>query len=260
MNSLQLIQQKLEQFLSRYYLRQLLKGACLFLFFGGLLVLFVIGLEYMLWMGTVMRSLFFWLLIALLLFWFARYLLFPALQLFRLRRGLSHKDGAEIIGKHFPEVGDRLYNLLDLSEQREKTELLLASIEQRSGELKGIPFGRAVSYTSLLRYARYVLIPVGLTGLLWLTGKGVDFWNSYDRVVHHTVAFEPPAPFQFELLNKSLKAPENVPFTLRVRTAGSIQPESVRLMSGPSAFVMEDRLTHFEYTFRPPPHTPLYIP
>lgn len=255
LNDYKLIIRKLERFLNRYYIRQLLSGSFLFLFFGGLLLLLVSGLEYLLWMGSSLRTLFFWLLVGLEVFLFVRYLVIPALLLFRLRRGLSYKESSALIGKHFPEVGDRLYNLLELAEDPRQTELLVASIEQRSRAMRNVPFSKAVSMADGLRYGRYALLPLAIILMLWVTGKGLDFLQSYQRVVNYRMAYEPPAPFRFEVVNASLESRENAAYVLKVRTIGDVQPESVVLNAGNRELLMEDKASHFEYTFRPPLET-----
>ena len=243
---------KLEEFLNRFYMRQLVQGLFLFVFFGGLLLLLVSGIEYMLWMDSGVRTVLFWLLLGLEAYFFFRYILLPSLRLVRLRKGISHKEGSRLIGAHFPHVGDRLYNLLDLADQREKSELLLASIAQRSEQLKGIPFKQAVRIQDGLRYARLALIPLVLVAGLWISGKGLDFLQSYKRVVNYRTAYEAPAPFYFELKNDSLRTLENQPYLLKVGTRGEVQPEEVRLVLDGKPLLMEDRVSHFEFQFRPP--------
>ncbi|WP_088339970.1 hypothetical protein [Robiginitalea sediminis] len=244
---------KLEQFLTRFYLRQVLKGFFLFLFFGGVLLLGVAGLEYLLWSGTGLRMLLFWGLVLLEAYLLIRYIALPALRLLRLRKGLSHKEASRLIGTHFPEVGDRLLNLLELSESPEKSELLLASIAQRSNALKDIPFVQAAPLAGALRYARYVAVPLGMLLLLWVSGAGLDWWQSYRRVVDYKTAYEPPAPFSFRLLNAEvLRSLENETVTLRVTTEGPVQPEGIEVLIDGSPVLMEDRLTEFTYTLRPP--------
>ena len=76
--------------------------------------------------------------------------------------------------------------------------------------------------------------------------------NSYQRVIRYDVAFEPPAPFQFELWETGLEVMENQPVRLKVKTLGLVQPDEVRLVLNNAPLVMEDRLTHFEYLLRPP--------
>lgn len=236
----------------RYYLRQLLQGVLLFIFAGGLLLLLSTSLEYFLWMDGTIRAVLFWTVVFAGLFLFARFLLLPVLRLFRIREGISRKQGSRMIGKYFPEVGDRLLNLLDLAEQPEQTELLLASIRQRSDRLKHVPFARAISMKSALKYARLALIPIGIAGLVLLAGKGKELYDSYTRMVNYQVAYERPAPFRFDVMNRTLRVPENQGFSLKVRTTGMVQPEQVNLWMEGASYAMTDKLTHHEYTFRPP--------
>ena len=252
MDSYARILQKLQTFVNRYYKRQLIKGGFLFLFFGGLLLLFVGALEYFLWLNPVGRTLVLWVGILLEGFLLARYIAMPVLQLFRLRKGLSYKEGSKIIGTHFSDVSDKLYNLLELAENTEKTELLLASIEQRSQELMKVPFQKAVNMKEGYRYARYAVIPLLLILLIWLSGRGVDFYKSYERVVKYDMAFEPPAPFYFQLLTPELRQREDRPFVLKLTTYGEVQPDQVKLVFDGNHLLMENRGSHFEYTFQPP--------
>ena len=209
-------------------------------------------MKYFLWLNSRSRSLLLWAGVLLEGFLVLRYILAPLSQLFRLRKGLSYKEGSRLIGTHFPEVSDKLFNLLELSENTERSELLLASIEQRSRELARIPFHRAVKMKEAYRFSRYAIIPLIAGVVIWLTGNGVGFLNSYQRVVNYEMAYEAPAPFSFELLTPSLEAREDLVFELRVRTPGTMQPEQVQLVLEGNVIIMERNGGFFEYTFRPP--------
>jgi hypothetical protein len=246
------ILEKLEGFTSRYYRRRLLKGVFLFLFLGGLLLLCIGGIEYLLWMDPPYRSALLWAGLALEAFLFSSYILSPVLHLLRIQRGLTSKEASQLIGRHFPEVGDRLFNLLELAENPDKSDLLLASIEQRSVALAPVPFQMAVQMKEAYRYSKYALLPIVLLALIWVSGNGMDFLSSYQRVVNYDLAYDPPAPFAFELLSGPLQTREDQPFVLRVGTRGDVQPGQVRLMLEGSPIIMERNEGHFEYTFRPP--------
>ena len=252
MESYDLILEKLEAFTTRYYRRRLLKGVFLFLFIGGLILLAIGGLEYFLWLNSRSRSLLLWAGVLLEGFLFLRYILAPLSQLFRLRKGLSYKEGSRLIGTHFPEVSDKLFNLLELSENTERSELLLASIEQRSRELARVPFHRAVKMNEAYQFSKYAVIPLIAGVGIWLTGNGLGFLKSYQRVVNYEMAYEAPAPFSFELLTPSLVAREDQVFQLRVRTPGTVQPDQVQLVLEGSTIIMERKEGFFEYNFRPP--------
>lgn len=221
---------KLNRFTKRYYTRVLLKGILLFLSLGLLFMLIILGVEYLLWLGSNGRLILLVLFIAIESFLLFQYILMPLFYLFRLKKGISNKQASVLIGKHFPEVGDKLYNLLELADDPAQSELLLASIDQRSENLKSIPFTKAINYKEGLIYGKYLLIPLLLFGALWLTGNLNSFLGSYDRVVNYKMAYEPPAPFQFKILNNTLTVLENDPLNIQVTTEGKIRPLEVYMV------------------------------
>ncbi|NNK09990.1 MAG: hypothetical protein HKP08_01470, partial [Flavobacteriaceae bacterium] len=190
MKSYDNILQKLAVFVRKYYKTQMIKGGFLFLVLAILFWMVLLTLEYFLWMGSGFRTIVFITAIVTTAFLFIKYLGIPLLFLFKLRKGLELRNAAQIIGNHFPQVGDRLLNLLELAEDKQRTELLLASIEQRSDELTPIPFQQAIDIKKGLKYAKYLTIPLLLFGMVWVTGKMEEFLDSYNRVVNYDLAYE----------------------------------------------------------------------
>ncbi|MFT7067094.1 MAG: hypothetical protein ACJAUO_002683, partial [Sediminicola sp.] len=193
-------------------------------------MLIILGVEYLLWLGSNGRLLLLLFFIAIESFLLFKYILTPLFYLFRLKKGISKKQASVLIGKHFPDVGDKLYNLLELADDPARSELLLASIDQRSENLKSIPFTKAIDYKEGLVYSKYLLIPLVLFGTLWLTGNLNSFFGSYDRVVNFKMAYEPPAPFSFKLLNNSLTVLESEPLSIQVITEGKVKPLEVYMV------------------------------
>ncbi len=159
---------KLNRFTRKYYTRMLVKGLVLFIALGLLFFFAVMGVEYFLWLDSRGRFLLLLVFIGVEGYLLFRYILTPLFYLFKLRQGISNKQASLLIGKHFPEVGDKLYNLLDLAEDKDQSELLLASIEQRSENMDVIPFAKAVDFRENLQYIKYLVLPVLLFGLIWL--------------------------------------------------------------------------------------------
>ena len=160
MKSFDAILIKLEHFTRRYYVNELIKGAILFFAVGLLYLIITLLIEYFLWLNPTGRTILFWLFIiveAALLF---KLIIKPLSKLLSLQKGLNHKDASRIIGNHFPEVSDRLLNLLQLNENPTQSELLIAGIEQKSAQLKPIPFRLAINFTNNLKYLKYAAIPV----------------------------------------------------------------------------------------------------
>ncbi len=157
-----------------------------------------------------------------------------------------------LIGKHFPDVADKLVNLLDLADSNQGSDLLVAAIEQRSQEMGPIPFVKAVDFKENFKYAKYVLIPVLLFGLIWFSGNIAAFFGSYKRVVNYDVAYEPPAPFSFQLLNENLNVLEDEALTLNLITEGKVRPENVAVVIDGNELLMQEVDGQFQFTFQAP--------
>jgi len=253
MGNFQEIQAKLEQFIKSYYLNELIKGAILFFAFGLLYFLFTLFIEYMLWLNTTARSILFWAFVLVEAALFFRFIAFPIAKLFKLQKGINNQTASKIIGSHFLEVSDKLLNVLQLNENTQKSELLLASIEQKSAELKPIPFKMAVNFKKNTKYLKYAAIPVLILLTSYLTGKINWFSDSYERMVNYKTAYEPPAPFQFFVVNDNLNAIEGNDFKLLVRTSGDVIPENVRIVYDDETYFLQNTNTgEFEYLFSKP--------
>ena len=247
------IQIKLEQFIRRFYTNKLLKGAILFFALGLLYFLFTLLVEYVLWLNPTARTILFWLFIGVEIALFVRFIAFPLAKLFKLQKGIDYKDASKIIGNHFPEVNDKLLNVLQLKEDSAESELLLASIEQKSNELQPIPFKLAVNFKSNIKYLKYAAIPVLILLLTFVTGHFNWFSDSYTRVVNYNTAYEPPAPFQFFVVNENLKAIENTDFKILVSTVGEVIPEHAKItFNNESYFLQQTSPGNFEYVFSKP--------
>ncbi|MCF8713615.1 hypothetical protein JM658_02150 [Joostella atrarenae] len=253
MSALQKIKLKLEGFLRKYYTNELIKGVLLFIGIGLLYFISTVLLEYFIWFGITGRLILFWLFIAVEVFLFLKFIVSPLSYLFKIRKGIDYKKASEIIGNHFPTVNDKLLNILQLSENSEKSDLLLASIEQKSENLTPIPFQLAINFKSSLKYVWYAIIPLFFILIVIFLDKSNLFTDSYKRVIDYKTAYEPPAPFRFFIMNDSLQAIEGQAYTLHVNTAGNVIPENVQITIDGSPFLMQQKeLGKFEYVFTQP--------
>lgn len=252
LNSYNNILQKLSDFTKKYYAKLLLKGLLLFLVFGLLFFLMTLGIEYFLWLGTTGRLVLLLIFVGIELFLLFKYILTPLFYLFKLKKGISNKQASLLIGKHFPNVDDKLFNLLDLAEDLDQSELLLASIEQRSEKLDPIPFAKAIDFRENLKYVKYLAIPALLFGLIWLSGNLSDFFGSYNRVVNYDVAYEPPAPFTFRLLSNDLNVLDSKAVTVQVTTEGEIRPDQVFITINGKDLLLQQQNGIYQYAFTPP--------
>ncbi len=260
MSAYQDILVKLEDFIKRFYTKQLIKGVFLFLTLGTLFWMAITYFEYVLWLNESWRLTLFLLFVVVELYLLYRYIAMPLLYLFRIKHGIGNREASLLIGKHFPHVDDKLLNLLELSENQHKSDLLMASIEQRAKNLGPVPFTEAVSFKDSYKYAKYIFIPLVLFCFIWITGDIVSFFNSHQRVMHYDMAYERPAPFTFQLMNDKLEVLDNQPLTIRVKTVGEIRPDNVQMVVNGEQLLMQKNGEFFEYTFQAPvPETIFYL-
>ncbi len=251
MEDFNFIQQKLSAFIRRFYINELLKGSILFFSIWLFYLILILLIEYFFWLAPSGRSLLFWIFIAVSTGLLFKFILVPLAKLFKLSKGISLAEASGMIGKHFPEVNDKLLNVLQLQNSPEKSDLLLASIAQKSRELKPVPFKFAVNFKSSLRYLKYAAFPVIIILAFFLTGNSSVFSESYARVVHYKTVYEPPAPFSFILNNDEFLVEEGKDLKLEVKTIGKLVPETVTIhYNGEMYYLKSSEANKFEYDFR----------
>jgi len=256
LNSSNFIYQKLEAFIRKYYLNELIRGVVLFIGLGLLYFLFTLFIEYFLWLKPMGRTILFWTFVGVEVFLLFRFILFPIFKLFKFQKGIDYNDASKIIGNHFSEVKDKLLNFIQLSNPdnaTEKSELLLASIEQKANALQPIPFSKAINFNSNKKYLPLALIPIFLFASFYLSGNNSIITQSLNRVVHFNVSFLPPAPFEFVLLNSSLQTEQNKDFIVKVKTKGKVIPENAMIFINDESYFMENtKPGEFEFKIEKP--------
>ena len=133
------ILQALDAFIRKYYKNLLLKG--LLYAVGIVLTLFlaVVLLEHFGWLSPTARALLFWGGMAVVVAVVAWFVVRPLLKMNGLGKRIDHPQAARIIGHHFPEVSDKLLNLLQLMSDKsgnsefriQNSELLLLPSSRR---------------------------------------------------------------------------------------------------------------------------------
>jgi hypothetical protein len=248
-----IIYQKLEDFIRKFYTNELLRGTIFFVGIGLLYFIFTLFVEYFLWLKPAGRTILFILFIVVELFLLFRFILFPIFKLFKLQKGIDYNQASAIIGNHFNEVGDKLTNFLQLSKDQNKSELLLASIEQKANTLQLIPFGNAINFNKNKKYLPLAIIPLLFFFFFLLAGKTEILSQSFNRVVNFKQQFLPPAPFEFVVVNKELQTEQNKDFLLKVKTIGNVVPENAMIFIGNESYFMEsNKAGEFEFIIPKP--------
>ena len=228
----------------------------MFFAIGLLFGMLVLSIEHFFWLNSFGRLLLFTGVIGFEVILFYGLIFVPLAKYFKIQKGINFETASKIVGEHFPEVKDKLLNVLQLKQQPEHTEFLLASIEQKSKNLSLVSFRNAVNFSENLKYLRYAAAPILIVLLCTVFGKQALFTDSLKRVVNYKIAYVPPAPFEFFIMNSNLEAIENTNFTLVVKTVGSVVPEKVQIVYNDEVYLLnQSQLGVFEYTFFQPKST-----
>lgn len=243
---------KLDEFVRKYYKNQLLRGAVYFAMAISVAWLLGLLLEYFGQYGTTTRTILFYALLVFSLYCLARFVIIPLAGMYKLGKTLSYEQASLLIGKHFPEVKDKLLNTLQLQRTStvEQSVLLEAAIQQKVEQLKPVPFTEAVNLKPNLKKARWLFVPVLVYVLLYFFSPQL-LTSAGDRLFHHRQIYVPQAPFTFTIQNKKLETPQFSDFELQLELSGNSIPNEVWLQSNGQQFKMQkiDGL-HFSYTFR----------
>ncbi len=249
--------EKLDEFIRKYYKNQLLRGL---IYSIGLVFLFFISvtvLEYYAHFNTSIRTILFYLFLLTSGFILVKYIAVPLSKLYKLGHIISYESAANIIGKHFLSVQDKLLNVLQLQQQSfhishltSQYVLLEASIDQKIKELKPIPFANAVDLSENKKYLKYALIPVLLIAVILFSSPSI-ITDGTKRLMKHGQYFEKEAPFQFVITNNDLQTIAQQDFELKVKLTGDEMPENVYVeMDGNEFKLDKQNIVNFNYLFK----------
>jgi hypothetical protein len=241
---------RIQEYRQKYYQNQLLKGI---IFSLGLLLtvfLFFNTIEYFGRFSSMVRGMLFFGFLAVVVFSVFQWVIQPLIHLSGLRKPISDEDAALQIGQYFPEIGDKLLNTLQLRGlSGTQSDLIEASIRQKSGQLLIVRFSDAIRFNENRKRIKYAIYPLAAIAAILLFNPSF-FSSSSERIIHFQKNYT-YAPFSFVLQNKNLKAFRNEDFTLKLKLEGEALPAAVYLVQNGSRFKLTSEGNRtFAYTFK----------
>lgn len=244
---------KINTFIRKYHYNNLLRGL-IFLGAGIFSAYVVITLgEYYGNFNTGFRTVLFYFFIVLNLALISWLVVPPLLARLRLGKTLTHDQAAEIIGRHFNDVHDKLLNTLQLKKQADENpahrELLEASINQKIEALKPVSFPSAINIRDNSKYLKWIIPPAALICIIAFAAPSI-LTESTKRLIRHNEYFAPAAPFQFVLLNKDLSAVQGEVLKINLKLTGDKLPADVYIETAGNTFKLDkDNISKFHYLF-----------
>ena len=244
---------KLDGFIRKYYINQLLRGALYTV--GAVLGLFIVlnVLEYYFYFGTGVRTAMFWGFIGLSGAALYRWVMLPLMHYFNLGKVISHEQAAAIIGNHFSDVKDKLLNILQLKQQGSSNaiyaDMISAAVNQKSEDIKLVPFQAAIDLRKNRKYLPYALPPLLLLLFLVLGAPNI-LRDSTQRLWNTSVKYEKPAPFYFRLDADTLTGVQFTDFPMTVQVEGEALPNEMFIEIGEVQYRLQKTAPdQFQYTF-----------
>ncbi|MEO3402402.1 hypothetical protein AAFN85_00770 [Mucilaginibacter sp. CAU 1740] len=244
---------KINTFTRKYYFNNFLRGL-IFLGAGLFSAYVVVTLsEYFGNFSILLRTILFYFFILLntvLICW----LVLPSLLAWlKLGKTLTHDDAAEIIGKHFHDVNDKLLNTLQLKKLAAADEnhraLIEASIDQKIEALKPVSFPSAINLKENTKYLKWVLGPLGVIIIIAFAAPSV-LTESTKRLIRHNEYFVPAAPFKFVVMNKTLSVVQGDYLKLDLKLEGDKLPADVYVETENNTFKLDkENISKFHYQF-----------
>lgn len=253
MENYQLLIQKLDQFIRKYYVNKLLRGA---LYSTGLILgLFLANslLEYFFYFEPPVRKAMVYSSLGISALALGVWVLDPLLRYFRLGKVISHEQAALIIGSHFADVKDKLLNILQLQQQAgasDNAALIIASINQKSEEIRPVPFKAAIDLAQNKKYLRYALPPLLVLLVLLFAAPSV-IQESTHRLIYNSREFLRPAPFGFSLEETELQVIQYEDFQLKVAIEGDQLPNEAYIEIDNYQYrLTKENAAEFSYLFK----------
>lgn len=242
------VKANINSFRRRYYTNLLVRGALLTITILVFYFLVAALLEYALWLAPWGR-----LLIVLSFIFTAAYCVYRFLkepiQFWITKKGMGEEDSARLIGNYFPQIQDRLVNLIQLINLKQSSSLAVASVQQKSSVFEPIRFDSAIDIGQNKKYIKFLALPLSIILLLALFNKNI-LTQSTHRIVNFNQQFTPQAPFNFVVQNQQLTGFFNEDFTLSLTLEGNAIPEACYIIVKSQRLKMEPLgAGNFQYTF-----------
>ena len=231
---------RLAQFSRAYYRNLVFQGL---LSCATILIVFFITIcliEYFSFLNPSFRKILFWTYLFIMGVLILKLIGEPLFNLIRvIKTPEENQRVAKLIGKHFPEIEDKLINILELNLiDSSSRELINASIEKKYTDIKSFSFQNAIDWKKTIRYLKLSMFPIFILLIIFFSGNTQIIAQASNRLINYNTHFARPNPFDFEIQNSKLETLEKSNFDLNVRVSGKKTPQEIYINYGGEDFKM----------------------
>jgi len=253
-NNYDIIIKKLDAFINKYYKNLIIKGVIYLLLISLSLFIILAISEFFFRFSANSRTIIFYLYLIVFVALLVRFIFIPLLALFRLSKHLDYEGASKIIGKHIPEISDKLSNILQLKKleniSEKQFQLIEAGIAQKAEKIKPFPIQKIINFKANTKYLKYLAVPVLFLLVTWFV-KPAFVEEPAQHLIQYDKEFLAPLPYSIHILNDKLQAFKNEDFTLNIEVMGDELPDKLFIIFMNSRYLMHQKSgNHFTYTFK----------
>jgi hypothetical protein len=220
----------IKEFRRKFYVNRIIRGSIGLLLLASSMVFLSVTGEGLLGFSSGVRTGMFYFLGLSLLAVGLYAIVWPLSKLLNISKPLTDTEIADLVRRHFPDIDDKLVNLLELRSFTGGADnaLLAAAIQKKTEELAPIPFARAINLNVNWKLARYLAIPLLLFMVLGFIMPEV-LTNGTTRLLNYNQDFIPPPPFAIVVENHPDELIAGQDFKLQAKVDGDELPSDLYL-------------------------------
>ncbi|PEN13900.1 hypothetical protein CRI94_07540 [Longibacter salinarum] len=235
---------RLRDTLRRITLAQVVRGASVVLGVAAAIWLIATAVEAGFWLNQGPRTVLTGVTALLVLGVSAVFLARPVAQLIGLWSQPSEESVARTVGERYPEVSDRLLNLLQLaggSRSHAPDAMVDAAVRRLSEDVQTVPFEQTEDFAEARKAARMASLPiVGVLAFLLVAPS--TFLGASQRLLAPGTTFQRPAPFTVDVYPGDVRLIRGDSLSISVRAAGDV-PDELQLDLRPTTDAPSSTIT-----------------
>ncbi len=233
-HSLQIIQVLLDRLNATAKRRSVIEmtfGIVLFVGVVAAVWLVATAIEAGLWLDRPARQIAFWLVLAVSLALAGWYVIRPLLKFAGVLPGPSQYSMAKDVGQAYPQISDKITNLLHLAEGKRSdapNTLVDHAVRTLNQDVEHVEFEKMGDFKKAQYATRFASIPI-LGLLIFLIAAPGSFLGASARLLSPTTNFERPAPFSINVTPGSVELIRGDSLTIQVSLQGTALPQRLTL-------------------------------
>jgi len=223
----QLINKRLSEFRRKFYVNKILRGSLILTVLTGAMLFVALLSEGLFGFSPSVRTGMVYSLGAVFVGILATMVIYPVSQLLSIAKTISDFQIADMVRKHFPDISDKLTNLLQLRRGlNTQNSLVMAAIDQKAGEIAPVRISNAINLNVNMRYVRYLALLLLLFIGVYLIDPNI-IRNGGFHLFNYKQKFEKPAAFALEIdsLPTKMVAGETYNLKVKVKNARELPAE-----------------------------------